>query len=187
MSCNDPTCVGCRFNREVLNETIRNVHLNPGITCLQASSLMASAIIMQAQAYADSGEVHLLKTLGMGKEAAKVELDHIEKYLLEGKNAIHLYAATVQLLAVFADKLDVPLLKGALIGAFAVKDKEFFPEDLEQHSKPELIAEAVDDFVGNYLGSCLERGRQTVEARATNMGVKLGNMVVNEGFPETKH
>lgn len=184
MSCTDPNCKGCQYNRQVAEETVQNLHLTPGITALQASALMGSVICMQAQAYAEKSEAGLYKALGLHNEAREIEMALISEFLKEDKNAILLYAATTQLLAVFADKLDREVLVEAMFGAFSAADTKFFPE--EEVTTREDLKGVVDSFIDGFLERCLGRGRQTVQARADEIGVDLKreNMCVHESVSE---
>ena len=180
MTCQDPNCKGCQYNRMTAEEAIRNIHLTPGITALQASTLMGALISMQAQAHAERGESGLYKTLGLNAEAREIEMAYINEFLKEGKNGVMLYAAFTQVLAVYAEKIDRKILTDAMFGAFQEADRKFYPE--EPLTTREDLEGCVNNFVDEFLERCLERGRQTVAQRAEAIGVNLTreNMCVHE-------
>lgn len=184
MTCNDPNCKGCQYNRFAPSEAIKNIHLTPGITALQAATQMGLVICLQAQAAADASEAGLFKALGMGQQAREIEMDTINEFMRNDRNGVNLYAAFTQILAVFADKIDRATLVEAVYQAFKAADEKFFPngEDGEPATNRDSIIKIVDDFVDNFLESCLARGRETVQQRADELGLDLqkSKMMVND-------
>lgn len=178
MSCNNPTCEACTYNKAIYAAFDKHVHQAP-ITVLQLATLRTIFNCIESlEKAADDPAIQLLRMLGDRDGARNREIDSIVGDFMEEPNRIALlYAAFIQLVSVYAEKVDWNTLNTCMVEAFRDADEatgdEFNPAECQ-----EAVDRTLDNFK-SFLEKGLTQGRMTIQARADEAGVRLPGTNLN--------